>query len=219
MVGVLGLARWAALRYEELLARHGIWMVWNTVLALVPLCLGLMLLTARRRRTLLWWFGVALGVAFLPNAPYVLTDIIHLLADVRVGAGDFEVAFVYVPVFATFFGIGFGAYVATLRLVRNYLAASGWPRPASFSLELGLHALSAVGVFLGRVVRLNSWSVVTEPKEVLRALPDLATPEAVGTVLITIVVLLGGTVILDAIYDGLRLRLGRHLPRHRRVRA
>ena len=68
MVGVLGLARWAALRYEELLARHGIWMVWNTVLALVPLCLGLMLLTARRRRTLLWWFGVALGVAFLFEA-------------------------------------------------------------------------------------------------------------------------------------------------------
>ena len=101
MVSVLGLARWAALRYEELFARHGAWMVWNTLLALVPLCLAIPLLTAQRRRGAFWWFGVTMGIAFLPNAPYVLTDIIHLLADVRFGAGDVEIAFVYVPVFAT----------------------------------------------------------------------------------------------------------------------
>lgn len=51
------------------------WMVWNTVLALVPLALSITLFSpARRIRSVSWWVGLAAFFAVLPNAPYVLTD-------------------------------------------------------------------------------------------------------------------------------------------------
>ncbi len=60
------------------------WMVWNTMLALVPLALSFTLFSPGRRcRSMGWWFGFAVFVAALPNAPYVLTDVIHLVDDAR----------------------------------------------------------------------------------------------------------------------------------------
>ncbi len=65
------------------LAGNARWMGWNLLLALVPLALALLLFRGRRERTALWWLGTAAFVAFLPNAPYVMTDVIHLFTDVR----------------------------------------------------------------------------------------------------------------------------------------
>ncbi|NEP06629.1 MAG: DUF1361 domain-containing protein, partial [Okeania sp. SIO4D6] len=31
----------------------------------------------------MWWFCLFIFIAFLPNTPYVLTDIIHLDQDIR----------------------------------------------------------------------------------------------------------------------------------------
>jgi uncharacterized membrane protein len=51
---------------------------WNLLLALVPLVLSMLLFEDERTRGWFWWLGVGLFVAFLPNAPYALTDVIHL---------------------------------------------------------------------------------------------------------------------------------------------
>src|SRR4051812_24343730 len=57
---------------------HGRWMVWNLALAAVPVFLAMALFRPGRRHGVGWWLGTALFVLFLPNAPYVLTDVVHL---------------------------------------------------------------------------------------------------------------------------------------------
>ena len=210
MLCLLGVPRWAVLQYHAVLARHGQWMLWNTLLALIPLALAWFLLRRERQRTARWWLGVGTAVAFLPNAPYVLTDVIHFFNDVRRGADDLQALTVLAPVYAGFIAVGFGAYAATLRMTRRYLAALGWTRRRSAVVELTLHASSAVGVYLGRVVRLNSWSLLTDPRGVLHSLVAMLNSYTIVAILVAFGVLVAGEIVVEAIYDGLRVRFLRN---------
>ena len=63
-------------------------MLWNTVLAFVPFGLAIMLFRSGafgpgHTCTPLWWITFAIWVAFLPNAPYVITDVVHLVQDLQ----------------------------------------------------------------------------------------------------------------------------------------
>lgn len=155
MVGVIRVA-------AQAVAGNGEWMAWNLLLAAVPLALAGVLFVHPGRRTAVWWVGCAAFVAFLPNAPYVLTDVIHLVEDARSTASDAVVSLALIPQYAAFFVVGFEAYVVSLLLVGRYLRVNGkpgWVRPT----EVGLHALCAVGIHLGRFDRLNSWDAVARP--------------------------------------------------------
>jgi uncharacterized membrane protein len=65
---------------RSVLAGHLPWMGWNLLLAAIPVLLAWVLFRPARRRAALWWLGLAVFVAFLPNAAYVLTDAVHLMA-------------------------------------------------------------------------------------------------------------------------------------------
>jgi len=141
------------------------WMGWNMFLALVPLAIGVVVFRARRH-TAMWWVGGAAFIAILPNAPYVLTDVIHLPRDLRShpsGVVRLSVLFQY----AVFAAAGLLAYALALRSVVRHLLRAGWSERRIAAVEITLHALSAAGVYLGRVDRLNSWYLLTRPAEVV----------------------------------------------------
>jgi uncharacterized membrane protein len=143
-------------------------MVWNSLLACIPLGFAVFLFTGpRTKRGPFWWAGLAIFVAFLPNGPYVITDLIHLKSDalaLRAGQGG---TLALVLEYSLFVLVGVVAYAGSLELLRRYLLAHGWSTRAAFMLELVLHALSAVGVLLGRLARFNSWELVTRPDDVV----------------------------------------------------
>jgi len=143
------------------------WMIWNTMLAWVPAVLAVVLFTLARdaRRGPLWWTGAGLFVLFLPNAPYVVTDLVHLQTDVSRAAGG-PVVTTVLPVYAALIASGFLAYYASLAQLRHYLAHHGLNRYRT-PVTLGLHAVVAVGIFLGRWSRLNSWEPVVHPRDAL----------------------------------------------------
>ena len=143
------------------LAPNRDWMVVNLALAAVPLFLSFVLFRWRTRRQPLWWLGVVGFVVFLPNAPYVLTDVIHLIEQIESGDHSASViALVLLPIYALVILLAFEAYVVSLLNVGHYLRAIGRSRLVPLA-EIVLHAASAVGIFLGRFERLNSWAVVT----------------------------------------------------------
>ena len=55
---------------------------WNFFLAFVPFVLSLYLFRRETRRGWLWWPLLLVFIAFLPNAAYTLTDIIHFISEV-----------------------------------------------------------------------------------------------------------------------------------------
>ena len=139
-------------------------MVWNSFLALVPLVLSFWLFRGRgsHDRRIAWWIGLAVFVAFLPNAPYVLTDIIHLVRDIRSGQSIWAITLILVPQYVVFIGLGMVAYTLSIVNLDRYLSREGksrWVWPA----ELTLHGLSAIGIYLGRFLRFNSWDLLTKP--------------------------------------------------------
>ncbi|MBW4519156.1 MAG: DUF1361 domain-containing protein [Scytolyngbya sp. HA4215-MV1] len=151
------------IRAIEIVWTNRYWMSWNLFLALIPLGLSVMLFrgkVARRSPTFAWWLGFLVFVAFLPNAPYILTDIIHLINDIRIEPSIWIITLVYFPLYTAFLFAGFEAYVVSLINLGYYLKRQGWGRSIGLA-ELTLHGLSAIGIYLGRFLRFNSWDFVT----------------------------------------------------------
>jgi uncharacterized membrane protein len=132
------------------------YLVWNLTLAWAPLVLAVLLYVAYRRRHTLAEL-LALGCAwlvFLPNAPYVLTDFIHLGTTHRVFDSIVLASFAF-----TSLALGFASLVLVQLVVTR--AAGG---VAGWSIAIAALALSSVGMYLGRVQRLNSWDVLHRPR-------------------------------------------------------
>ena len=162
-------------------------MMWNTFLALIPLVLSQWLFRGKGSgvRRVSWWIGLVMFVAFLPNAPYVLTDIIHLVKFIKGGAAIWTITFVLVPQFLIFMLIGTEAYVVSLINVGHYLRKQGWGQ-WTLAAEISLHALCSIGIFLGRFPRFNSWDLITGPQRLLLYIgQELIKPQPIAVMLVT----------------------------------
>src|SRR5687767_15107466 len=86
------------------------WMTWNLLLAVLPATLAVVVFRHEGRRRWLWWSGVVAFVLFLPNAPYVVTDLVHLRSDVALAGTDAAVYAGVLPLYLLFVAVGFGCY-------------------------------------------------------------------------------------------------------------
>ncbi len=135
-----------------------VFLTWNLFLAWVPFVLSLGVAAVHGRggpRLLLWLLG-ACWLLFLPNAPYILTDFIHLG---RVGGAPlwFDAALI-----GTFAATGLGLGLASLLVVHHVVEARAG-RVVGWTVAVGSLVLSAIGIYLGRFPRFNSWDVLTDP--------------------------------------------------------
>ncbi|GAB2982654.1 DUF1361 domain-containing protein [Nocardioides montaniterrae] len=183
---------------------QGDWMVWNTVLAWVPV--GLAALLFRGRTThggVPWWLGLVVFGLFLPNAPYVVTDLIHLPPTIDRLGPDAPVATTVYPVYAVFIASGFVAYTLSLGMAGTFMERAGrhsWRLP----LRLATHALCAIGIFLGRWPRLNSWEPFTDPHSALHRIGNaLAWDRAPGLIATLFVVTTVGHFLTKAVLDAI----------------
>ena len=160
----------------EAFNRHSGWIVWNLFLAFIPLALSFLLYRRRNlRRSLLWWVAFVVFFAFLPNAPYLLTDIIHLIRATRSGYSAFVLVLIFMPLHLFAIIAGFQAYVIAVMNQSHYLQRIGAARWVT-GAELLTHALCAIGVYMGRFRRFNSWDLVVDPGNVIAiTLDDLTS--------------------------------------------
>lgn len=128
--------------------------------------------------------GLLLFYLFLPNAPYVLTDIIHLFEHIRRVDGEFYTTTVVLPMYAVFMFIGLTSYIMSLVEFEKWIISIGYKRYA-FTIELITHLLCAIGIYLGRFLRLNSWEVATDPANVIYS--TLFETASIGTFKIVLV--------------------------------
>jgi uncharacterized membrane protein len=214
----VGLLERVAPNLTDVVRHDALWMTWNTFLAWIPVVLALVLFRAPwgpdDRRGPFWWAGLGLFVLFLPNAPYVATDLIHLRSDVELVGADGPVVTAVLPVYAVFIGSGFLAYYLSLAELGRYLDRIGlghWRGTAT----LAAHGLCAVGVFLGRWARLNSWEPVVEPRGAFeRVVLILSWSWAPVLILATFVVTAAGHFVTKAVVEAawaMLLRTARRL--------
>lgn len=145
---------------------HRSWMTWNLLLAVVPAVLAVLLFALPHRRRAAWWLGVVVFVLTLPNAPYVVTDLVHLRHSVAMASTDRVVLGVVLPLYAGFILAGFLAYVLCTELVTREVRTVR-PDTPRWLVEAALHVTCTVGILVGRIARLNSWDTVTDPANTL----------------------------------------------------
>jgi uncharacterized membrane protein len=156
-------------------------LVWNLVLAWVPLALALVVYDRVRRGVAgpLLVVPLALWLLFLPNAPYLVTDFI-LLRDIQ----DMPIWF-DVTLLTTFAWTGLMLGFVSLYLVQA-VAKSTAGAVAGWIVALGALTASGVGIYLGRYLRWNSWDLLVQPAAVTRdALARLESPQLIGMSLVT----------------------------------
>lgn len=160
---------------------------WNLFLAGLPLVFAL-LFTGLPRSPLRWPL-LGLWLIFLPNAPYVATDLVHLRPQVGVPIW-YDVALLGS---AGALGLLLG-YLAVERVHRALAQSWGELRAALFALS-GL-ALSGLGIYLGRFLRWNSWDLLLHPGRLLdQAVSALAHPQP-GARAMAVASLYGGGLIV-----------------------
>jgi uncharacterized membrane protein len=184
-------------------------MGWLFLLALFSLAISISVFRQKQStRKWLWWLGFLIFVAFLPNAPYLLTDIIHLIRGVSSGQiPTWTVVLVFIPIHLTSILLGFEAYVVSLINQSYYLKKQGLAN-LILPAELLMHALSAIGVYLGRFIRFNSWDLVTEPSSILMTtLNALTTKWPTAVIFVTFTILTVLYWIMKQVTLGLKLRI------------
>jgi uncharacterized membrane protein len=162
-------------------------LIWNLFLAWIPFLLAVAVYDGWRRRRAggsLVALG-ALWLLFFPNAPYIVTDFVHLdhTADAPYWYDAVTVsAFAWTGVL-----LGFASLFLMQTVVRQWRGVvSGWIF-AGVALALG-----SLGIYLGRFLRLNSWDAVEHPSVLPRIAHAVARDpfkygEAIGvTVLFTL---------------------------------
>lgn len=166
--------------------------LWNLFLAWVPY---LAALWANRHASARGWGLIrpfaagALWLLFLPNAPYIMTDFVHLPGMAFVWWYD-------VGMLLAFAWSGCVLGVASLHLMRR-LVEQRVGAAASWAFVLLATALCGFGIYLGRFLRWNSWDIFFSPRslarELLHTLADPNTyPRLIGvTGLFAAFVLLG----------------------------
>lgn len=149
-------------------------LVWNLFLAAIPVVMALVFAALARRKAFpaLQVGAFAVWLAFLPNAPYLVTDFIHLSSRPPVPLW-FDVALIS-SFAATGVLLGYSS-VADVEAV----VAERFGRRVGTAVALGSLGLCGFGIYLGRFLRWNSWDLVTSPATLAReVLGQLLNPLA-----------------------------------------
>ncbi len=172
-------------------------LVWNLFLAAIPFAAALLFERVRNRFAQATTFVVWL--LFLPNAPYIITDFIHLRERAPVPLW-FDILLL-LSAAGTGLLLGYCSVMIVQRVIeRRYGARIGW-LAASIAM-----VLSAFGIFLGRFVRFNSWDVLTDPMPVFadvahRLMYPMQHPKTIAVTVLYGVTLLLGYAALHVVAD------------------
>ena len=143
---------------------NGAGLLWNLLLAAIPLLWSSAFVRAVARKHWFWAvISFTLWLLFLPNAPYLLSDLIHLRAVPPVP--EWYVLAMLLSCAATGTLLG---YISLLEvqgaIERRFGSVAGWLLAFSSLLLCGF------GIYLGRFLRWNSWDALTRPLQFARTI-------------------------------------------------
>jgi len=136
-----------------------IYMNWNLFLGILPLIFAAFHYkkVGGKMFSVLWFI---LWIGFLPNAPYMITDFIHI-ADV----GPKSILWMDSIMLFGFAWVGMICWLQSVSLIYETVRAK------SFIPIISL--LTAIGLYLGRYIRFNTWDALTQPLEIVKTVLDV----------------------------------------------
>jgi len=132
-----------------------VYILWNIFLAFIPFIISSLLLlfsNERKLKKIIFIFGIILWLIFIPNAPYLVTDFIHL--------GTTRSIPVIYDVFLLFSSASVGLILGFQSLFHIEQIIKMKYSTQITSLIMGfIIFIISFGIYLGRFLRFNSWDV------------------------------------------------------------
>ena len=158
-------------------------LVWNLFLAWIPFVLAYLAHAFSWKKWLLYFvlpITTFLWLIFFPNAPYILTDLQHLVKESSSAPLWYDVI---ILIWFSWTGLLLGLISLYLMhdIVQRMLGR--WP---GWVFVLLVSGLSSFGVYLGRFVRFNSWDLLNGPKEIVVTILGLAIDPSMRLIAFTI---------------------------------
>jgi uncharacterized membrane protein len=136
-------------------------LLWNLLLAGIPLLISNSLYKSLEIKRSVLYSALALWLLFLPNAPYIITDLVHLCHRPPVPFW-YDMLLVILSA-SNGLALGFISMYQVERIIFRR-------RAEKFLLPFRVLVMLAMGygVYMGRYLRFNSWDAIFNPIEVFR---------------------------------------------------
>ena len=135
-----------------------VYLFWNLFLAVIPFVISSVLFYYVKRQKLskpLIIFGSILWLFFLPNAPYIVTDLIHL--------GRSHAAPLLYDTFLIFTSAWVGLLLGLYSMQHmERILRMKYSAKATNLIMVAIIFGSSFGMYLGRFMRFNSWDIISD---------------------------------------------------------
>lgn len=132
---------------------------WNIFLAFIPFCISTLLYIRAERagiHGIFLIFTLGIWLLFIPNSPYIITDLLHLRE--RPGMPFWFDVLMSVSFAWNGLMLGLLSLLDIQQIISERInKIAGWLF-AAFAICLG-----SFGIYLGRFQRWNSWDIITNP--------------------------------------------------------
>ncbi|WP_179336657.1 DUF1361 domain-containing protein [Winogradskyella ludwigii] len=133
-----------------------LFLIWNVFLAIIPYTITMYLNTKPNISKIKLAFWSLVWLAFLPNAPYIVTDLIHI----RIG--NHSLLWLDVLVVLSFTLSGLLLFFISIMDMQKLLKSKFEKLPVE-AVSIVIIFLCGFGVYLGRFLRYNSWEIISQP--------------------------------------------------------
>lgn len=153
---------------------HLFFLIWNLALAIIPYFITSSLLKSQHTLSKFKLIGLlVVWLAFLPNSFYILTDLVHLVYLKS------PIIWLDVMIISSFAFIGFAFGTLSLvdfeTLIKDKISIKIFPFVIPF-----ICYLCGIGIYIGRILRYNSWDILSNPFELfVDSLCALTTSKAI----------------------------------------
>ena len=146
-----------------------LYILWNIFLAFVPFFISLILtifISEKKLTNILLLVGIFLWILFIPNAHYIITDLIHI-GEVR-QVPDIYDAFLLFS--GAIVGLLFGLYSLSHmeQIIKNRFSN----KISSIAMPI-IFLLIGFGIYIGRFMRFNSWDFFSNHSTIFRSFNDI----------------------------------------------
>ncbi|WP_299890706.1 DUF1361 domain-containing protein [uncultured Lacinutrix sp.] len=131
-------------------------LIWNVFLACIPYLITIHLSNKKNLNKIGFVLLFASWLAFLPNAPYIITDLFHLKRSA------YNIIWIDTLLITSFAATGILLFYFSLNLMKALLL-DFFNKKVSEIIIIVTIFLSAFGVYIGRFLRYNSWEILSHP--------------------------------------------------------
>ncbi len=164
----------------------------NLLLAWIPFMCSIFIMyiynntKTNKKRSIILCLGLFVWLIFYPNAPYIITDFIHIsvynygfkVKDTLDFQTNFWIWYDFIAI-ALFVWLGLMLGFISLR-INQLIVMDKYNKVKSWIFVIMISFLSGYGIYLGRFVRWNSWDIIINPLRLIKFVIDDLKVESIN---------------------------------------